>query len=427
MEPSPVSGAYGEAMVGAGSHLYVARCTSAGAVPRFLRYDPAADLWADQSVAGLPTGAFRNGTALAWDRGDWIYALLGARYSDPQRRLFFRYHLLTDTWEQLADSPEDQGAGDAMTWSGYDGAVWAILGSSDSSHGNALARYHDGAWSVRTLNPSWSDTDDGASLTWAGGAYLYAARGESHETSPNTEYARYHIPTDSWEALSSVPAAVGVGDGGSAVWMGEMVGWPTDRIYLLSGGGAGQQPGTDFHRYDTTLDNWETLEPIPCEVGEYNGNRLGAAAGRLFCWQGAPGTWACGGSALYAWESYGPTIQAFFTCRPSTGTVPLTTSMSVGLLGAYAGQTRRVAARIIVDLAGGLHVDPWRAGYTNIQPGGSYNSTWSQSIPALSSVIGDNLFTLVAEDVTPAPYNQPPYPPAGDTAVVVCTVTGIAP
>ncbi len=40
---------------------------------------------------------------------------------------------------------------------------------------------------------------------------------------------------------------------------------------------------------------------------------------------------------------------------------------------------------------------------------------------------GDNRFVLIAEDVTPAPYNQPPYPPAGDSAADACTVTGTAP
>jgi len=42
-------------------------------------------------------------------------------------------------------------------------------------------------------------------------------------------------------------------------------------------------------------------------------------------------------------------------------------------------------------------------------------------------VIGVNSFTLVAEDVTPAPYNQPPYPASGDGDMESCLVTGIAP
>ncbi len=48
-------------------------------------------------------------------------------------------------------------------------------------------------------------------------------------------------------------------------------------------------------------------------------------------------------------------------------------------------------------------------------------------IPGLGSVLGDNTFSLVAEDVTPAPYNQPPYAPAGDTDSAQCVVTAAAP
>jgi hypothetical protein len=62
-----------------------------------------------------------------------------------------------------------------------------------------------------------------------------------------------------------------------------------------------------------------------------------------------------------------------------------------------------------------------------VAPGDSYVTSWVQNIPALGTVIGDNLFALVVEDVTPPPYNQPPYPAAGDTAEANCTVMGIAP
>lgn len=62
-----------------------------------------------------------------------------------------------------------------------------------------------------------------------------------------------------------------------------------------------------------------------------------------------------------------------------------------------------------------------------VAAGGSFASAWNQSIPALGTVIGDNLFALAAEDVTPAPWNQPPYPPSGDTAAASCMVTGVAP
>jgi hypothetical protein len=62
-----------------------------------------------------------------------------------------------------------------------------------------------------------------------------------------------------------------------------------------------------------------------------------------------------------------------------------------------------------------------------VAAGDSFVTAWTQNIPALGSVIGENLFLMLAEDVTPAPYNQPPYPPAGDTDTAYCTVTGVSP
>ncbi len=123
----------------------------------------------------------------------------------------------------------------------------------------------------------------------------------------------------------------------------------------------------------------------------------------------------------------GITLSAGFDCLPSSGTVPFSTTMQVTLNNLYNGQIRRLAARLNVLLANGASFPSWRSGYTNVNPAGSYTSGWSTIIPALATVIGDNTFTLVAEDVTPAPYNLPPYPPSADTATAACTVTGIAP
>lgn len=129
----------------------------------------------------------------------------------------------------------------------------------------------------------------------------------------------------------------------------------------------------------------------------------------------------------YCCENAVPTVAVELTCLPASGTVPFSTTLAVGLTNQYTGQSRRMAAHIDVLLAGGAAYSNWRAGHTNIDSGGSYTTSWNQAIPVLGSVIGSNVFTLVAEDVTPAPYNQPPYPPSGDTAVHDCTVVANAP
>ncbi len=121
------------------------------------------------------------------------------------------------------------------------------------------------------------------------------------------------------------------------------------------------------------------------------------------------------------------TVSAALACQPISGTVPFAVNMQASLTNDYTGQSRRVAGRINVLLAGGGFYANWRAGFTNLSPGESYSTSWNSAIPALGSVIGENSFTLVAVDVTPSPFNQPPYPPAGDSDQAACVVTGIAP
>ncbi len=42
-------------------------------------------------------------------------------------------------------------------------------------------------------------------------------------------------------------------------------------------------------------------------------------------------------------------------------------------------------------------------------------------------MVGENRFILFGKDVTPAPYNRPPYWPAGETQTDFCTVTATRP
>jgi hypothetical protein len=133
----------------------------------------------------------------------------------------------------------------------------------------------------------------------------------------------------------------------------------------------------------------------------------------------APGSFSVAGP--------GGTVGCSIAAVPSIGTVPFTTQFTVSLENLYTGQIRRMAAHIDVTLASGGYFPNWRVGSTNIAAGSNYLAVWNQGIPALGTLIGDNLFFLDARDVTPAPYNQPPYPPAGDTCTSSQVVTAAGP
>lgn len=120
-------------------------------------------------------------------------------------------------------------------------------------------------------------------------------------------------------------------------------------------------------------------------------------------------------------------VSASLDCLPSSGTMPFSTAMSVSMTNNHPSSVRRLSGRIDVTLAGGGCYTNWRAGYTNLGAGAVFTASWGQTIPALGSLIGDNIFELLVADVTPPPWNQPPYPPSGDTGLDHCTVTAAAP
>jgi hypothetical protein len=120
------------------------------------------------------------------------------------------------------------------------------------------------------------------------------------------------------------------------------------------------------------------------------------------------------------------TVSVSLDAMPDTGTLPFT-SQFIARLTNLTTQNRRAAGRIDVMLANGSSYSNWRAGWTNLDPSEIFTQVWNQTFPGLAALVGSNIFTITGTDVTPAPYNQPPYAAAGDTATDVVTVTGVSP
>lgn len=292
---APKSGGWGQSIVSSGNNIYLVRCMYANSEPKFWKYDCRSGEWVPAPTEGLPQGAFRNGTSLTQDRHGSIYALLGARYSDSYRRLFYKFEVQSNSWKKLPQTPHAQGAGNSLTYSGYDNRVYAFLGSE--KHGSAFASFDPEKQKWKLLNTPWPTTDDGASLVWAEGRYLYSLRGEAEETVVNNQFYRYDIKHKVWKGLTEIPEKdCGVADGGSLLWTGK------DYIYALGGGCANEEGGKSFYRYSISENKWEPLPKFPCPIGYYTGNRLAHCNSSIFAWQGGPTTWNCGGAAFYSLE-----------------------------------------------------------------------------------------------------------------------------
>jgi uncharacterized repeat protein (TIGR01451 family) len=317
---SPFIESYAVAVVGAGENIYIA---NSGPPEHFMCYNSANGTWQNLSVpTGLwwqPgkestfVGAFKNGTYMAWDNGDYLYTLFGGSYADGDngyyRNYFYRYSISNDNWEKLENTknPQGQGAGDAITWvpgsalGDNENYIFAIVGMKD--HGSSFWRYKISNNTWENMAPLPNETDDGCSLVWTGGTYLYALRGEDIETSPLYDFWRYDIVNNTWEEMAPIPAypwgggAGGVGDGGSLIWIG---GEYSDYIYALSGNQCVPEPIWDnrFYLYTISTNSWQRLVDMPGGVGDQNGHRLGFASGsrgKIYCWRGCdadPVLWA---------------------------------------------------------------------------------------------------------------------------------------
>ena len=75
----------------------------------------------------------------------------------------------------------------------------------------------------------------------------------------------------------------------------------------------------------------------------------------------------------------------------------------------------------------GLLASRARQRFLLVVPDDAAVEAYQRNLSALASLIGPNRFELIAEDVTPPPYNVFPFPFSGDTDSAQCVVYGMAP
>jgi len=297
--PWNAAGGLGQATAYTGDSIYVVRAYSTGPID-FWVYSFSTNGWNRLAVPeNLPRP--KNGTALAWNGEGVIYVLFGGAYNDLDRRYFGRFDIPEGNWTFLSETPQPQGAGDALAYAHVDGAryLYALVGAEmkqRSGARSAFLRYDICAneWAdLNTMPLGWCCVDDGAALTWDGGHHLYALHGCDCGDNPTCDFARYDLQTGEWRSLAPVPEPVN--DGGSLVW--DRGKW----IYAITGGnGEKESDGLGFYRFSLETLSWDTSLPkLPCPVGEWNGNRLGMYNDRVFFWQGSSKGRLGGGKGIW--------------------------------------------------------------------------------------------------------------------------------
>ena len=331
---APLSGDWGMWTIGVGENVWILKGGTSGS-PTLARYNPA-EGWSNFGDLTIPWQELKrwlkNGCAMAWDNGEYIYVLAGGSYSDypgttqagyEPRYGFWRFSVDDpSTWVRLDNTPWWHGPGDSLVWVRVRGEnyIYAWLGTTSKNCGAKPAyakfyRYHItpsasdgiGQWETTPIIgiQEWGissypyGADDGSSLVWTGGDNIYFSPGAYNEGYSGKEYywGRFIISSGTWQELAHMPYNVnpstgeedGVDDGGTFVYDG------ADFIYGLKGGDSnGSIAADNFWRYRISADTWEVLAGVSKGVGERTGARLAATTdGNIYVWigyGGAPGT-----------------------------------------------------------------------------------------------------------------------------------------
>jgi len=271
---------------------------------------------------------------------------------------------------------------------------------------------------------SFSGPDTGVAV--GGNSILFTADGGDSWNEAS------HAPVYQLESVQLVDAATGFAagrsgeilrtDDGGASWTFQISGtgaWLTGVSFVSAqegwvSGGSGLT-SVVLH----TDDGGTTWEPQ--SVGEFT-----SLSG--ICFSDADNGWAVGynGEIIHTSPIPPDTVAADVGCLPGSGVLPFTVSIQAEL-GNLTGFERVVAGRMAVTLANGVSYGNYRSGHTTLAGFENFTVGWNQNMPALFALEGENVFSLSVRDVTPAPYNQPPYPASDDTAADTCTVIGMVP
>lgn len=316
LDPVPVAGAPGQAIVGTGEHLFLIRTDGETNASQFWTYDGDDRRWTDRSEdiivgfddqdnndrRGLSDGLFQTGTAMAWvndDDDDNFLYILGGGSDDGDHRAFYRLdirNLNRPVLERLADTPHDQGEGNAMVWDPFGKRMYALIGSERLE--GEFVRYDPrfNRWETLPFPEEWNCLGPGSAMVSFGAFGIYALEGDCRGTQSESRFVVYDLFRSRWTDLNSLPASNG--PGGSLLNIGQFDSNEDTFIYAFNGGEMAED-GQEVYRYNIDNGLWRRLELEQlCPVGGYPGNRAGYVDEAIHIYQGAPGDFPCRGDGL---------------------------------------------------------------------------------------------------------------------------------
>lgn len=223
-------------------------------------------------VASAPSARWWGGSTVL---GEHIYVaggLIGDGFSDT--REFSRYSMVTDTWETLADIPQDLAQAPLVA---LDGLIYLVGGMVEAGNQplfpvSSLRSYDPSTGEWTTLPPLPIPVGSGGAAT--DGARIYVVGGRTTPNQPVTETLIFDPSSMAWSVGAGLPTDR---TGHSVVAL-------DGRIYAVGGSVNGElSPTVDV--YDPTADSWTQRTPMPSLRSRFTvaimQGRLHAVGGRL--------------------------------------------------------------------------------------------------------------------------------------------------
>ena len=227
----------------------------------FYCYNTRSREWSQKTSPCALSDTIEVGAALTWDRGTYVYALLGCpwdlRYLHHYKLL--RYNIESDTWTVEAYLPRPFGPASDLVWA--DDRLYALEGghAGDSAHG---FYQYSGSWTRLDDVPGFCYPK--TSLCWDQAGHIYALCAAGQDT-----FCQYTMSTGDWMVMNPFP---------DSVYSTELVYNSLDSgIYSLSDGGR----LNCFRRYDAALDSWsDRADPLGPRTSHPGG--LASCAGFVY-------------------------------------------------------------------------------------------------------------------------------------------------
>lgn len=209
--------------------------------------------WALQRLAPIPAGPSRKqphrGCCGTDDGERFVYMVKGSRTSE-----FWRYDIVTDTWQQLPDVPGKAvraGADVLHVKRGNAGGVYLLKGNTREffRYDVTTARWNSLPEPPVGNGRKWPD---GSWLVYDDQRNIYAHKARYHE------FYSFDVVRDSWNPVTLKPMPV-VGPGGARKsGAGSCGAWHETKLYALKGGNT-----LELWGYVPARDSWFEMEKMP--------------------------------------------------------------------------------------------------------------------------------------------------------------------